>query len=143
MAALTRAILGTILKSRIGTLMEAVSFAVTTAGANADLDDPLAWATRRVGGTTASFSTTTDAEIAAVSSDEYEDLVDLAEYRTLQNILGNLDNVDITAGPRSEKLSQLADQVRGMIDSRQDFADSFVRPVTAGYISMGFAEHGE
>jgi len=123
--------------------MEAAGMIVTTTGVNYDLHDPLAWANRMVGGTSTYASTVEDADLAKVAAADYDDFIDLAEYRTLKNILGNLDDVDITAGPRSEKLSQLADHVREMIDSRQAFVDSFARPMAAGYISLDIAEHGE
>lgn len=141
--ALTRADCESTLVKRLKVLMEAAELVVTITGSNADLNDPLAWALRRVGGSTASVATVTDAELAAVGASSYDDFMDLAEYRTLQNILGNLDLVDITAGPRAEKLSQIARQVREMLKARESFAAGFVAPPTAGYISLDFAEHGE
>jgi len=141
--ALTRAILETIITKRVGALMEAAGMIVTTTGVNYDLHDPLAWANRMVGGTSTYASTVEDADLAKVAAADYDDFIDLAEYRTLKNILGNLDDVDITAGPRSEKLSQLADHVQKMVEARQPFVDGFSRSPTAGYISMAFAEHGE
>lgn len=141
--AITRANCEVILVRRLKVLMEAAELAVTFAGLNADLDDPLAWAVRRVGGSTADISTATDAELAAVDVDDHDDLIDLAEYRVLRNVLGNLDLVDISAGPRAEKLSQLANQVRAMLEARESFVASFVTPLTAGYLSLDFADHGE
>ena len=141
--ALARANCEAVLVKRLKVLMEVAELEVTFAGSNDDLDDPLAWAVRRVGGSTADISTVTDAELAAVSTDDYDDFIDLAEYRTLRNILGNLDLVDISAGPRAEKLSQLADQVRVMLEAREAFVADFVAPLTAGYLSLDFAEHGE
>lgn len=140
---LTRANCESVLVKRLKVLMEAAELAVTYAGLNGDLDDPLAWAVRRVGGSTANISTTTDAELAAVDAGDQDDLIDLAEYRTLRNVLGNLDLVDISAGPRAEKLSQLANQVRGMLEAREAFVADFVAPLRVGYFSLDFAEHGE
>lgn len=139
--ALTRANCEAVLVARLKLLLEAAGLAVTVAGTNADLNDPLAWAVRRVGGSTADASTTTDAELATIATVDFDDLFDLAEYRAWQNILGNLSFVDIIAGPRSEKLSQLARQVRAMLETREAFVASFIHSLTAGYISMNFAEH--
>jgi len=141
--ALTRANCEEILVARLKLLLEAAGLAVTVAGANADLDDPLAWAVRRIGGTTASVSTATSAELAAIATTDFDNLIDLAEYRALQNIMGNLNLVDISAGPRSEKLSQLANQVREMLKAREPFVAKFIHSLTAGYITMDFAEHEE
>jgi len=140
---ITRVICETVLVKRLKVLMEAAELAVTFAGANADLNDPLAWAMRRIGDSTADASTVTDAELAGVAEADYDDLINLAEYRTLQSILGNMDLVDITAGPRSERLSQLAAQVREMLDDRKAFVASFTAPLEVGYISKNFAEHNE
>ncbi len=116
--ALTRANCEAILVARLSALLAAADLAVTVAGSNADLNDPLAWAVRRLGGSTADATTATIAELAAIDVTDQDDLFALAEYRALQNILGNLTFVDISAGPRSEKLSQLATQVREMLKAR-------------------------
>ena len=141
--ALTRANCETVIVKRLKVLMEVAGLAVTYAGSNTDLGDPISWALRRLGGAVADATTVTDAELTAVATADWDDLFNLAEYRTLQTILGNLDLVDISAGPRSERSSQLAQQVRGMIEAREAFVDAFVNPPTAGYITMDFACHGE
>ena len=139
--ALTRAQAETILVSRLGPLMSVAEMATTVLGANGDLSDPLAWATREVGGSTAQYETVTDAEMALVSA--YDDLLMLAEYRTLLNILGALNAVDVTAGPRSEKLHQFVEQVRGMLKTLEGAVAEIVTPMTAGYISLDISEHYE
>ncbi len=141
--AMTRANLETLIVKRLGALMEAAGLAVTIAGSNADLSDPLAWACRNVGGSTANVSTVTDSELASIPIASYDDTIDLAEYRTLKNLIGNLDDVDITTGPRAEKLSQLADQARAMLASMEDDIHEIFRAPTVGYINLNFSEHGE
>ena len=140
---ITRANCEVILVKRLKVLMEAAELAVTFAGLNDDLSDPLAWAMRMIGETTDDPTTTTDAELSGVAVASYDDLINLAEYRTLQNILGNLDLVDINAGPRAEKLSQLADQVRQMLKAWESLVVGFTTAVSTGYLSLDFAEHGE
>jgi len=140
--ALTRTIAETILVKRLGPMMTAAGMAVTIIGTNADLNDPLAWATRQLGHTTADPSTVTDAELASVAVANYDDFLDLAEYRALQNVLGALDDVDLTVGPRSEKLSQLAAQAQKKLDQLEHRLDSYMYATGNSYISMEFAEHG-
>lgn len=141
--ALTRVIAETTLVKRLGPLMAVVEMAVTIIGTNADLDDPLAWGTRGVGGATAAHNTVTDAELALVAVADYDDLMLLAEYRTIQNILGAINMVDITAGPRSEKMHQFVEQCQGMLDVLGPAVAELLTPMAAGYITLDFAEHSE
>lgn len=142
--ALTRAIAAQILVKRLGPMMTVADMAVTILGANADLNDPLAWAIRGVDGTTAAHNTVTDAELALIASAKYDDLMALAEWRLLQNIQGALDAVDITVGPRKELLSQYADKVQQMLDNLRPVIEGLglITPsLTAGYITMEIAQH--
>ena len=141
--AFSRAIAETVIVDRLGPLMSVAELAVTIVGTNASLNDPLAWATREVGGATAAYNTVTDAELGALSDTVLDDLLTLSEYRTLQNILGALNAVDITAGPRSEKLHQFVEQCEGMLERLEDTVAELVTPMTAGYISLDLAEHNE
>lgn len=141
--ALTRIVAETVIVNRLGPMMTAAGMAVTIVGSNGDLDDPLAWATRQMGYTTANANTVTNAELASVAVANYDSFLDLAEYRTLLNILGALDDVDITVGPRSEKLSQLAAQAQKKLDRLDGRIAGLLSPLTAGYISLDIADHGE
>lgn len=146
MGALTRVIAETILVDRLGPMMAVAEMAVTIVGTNADCNDPLAWATRGVGGSTAALNTVTDAELALVADADHDNLMALAEWRTLKNIQGALNAVDITTGPRSEKLSQFADKVQQMMDNLEPTIEGLgvlTTAMTAGYISLDFAEHAE
>lgn len=140
--AITRVTGETVIVKRLGPLMTAAGMAVTIVGTNADLNDPLAWATRALGHSTASVATVTNAELASVAAADYDNFLDLAEYRTLQNILGALDDVDIVVGPRSEKLSQLAEQAQKKLDRLEKRLGSLIDPMEAGYITLEFAQHG-
>lgn len=146
MAALTRVIAETILVNRLGPMMAVAEMAVTIVGTNGDLDDPLAWATRGVDGATAAHNTVTDAELALVGAADYDDLMTLAEWRTLKNIQGALNAVDLTVGPRSEKLSQYAEKVQQMLNNLEPLVEGLgllTVPVTTGYITIDIAEHDE
>lgn len=140
--AFTRVVAETILVNRLGPMMAVAEMAVTIIGTNADLDDPLAWAHRGVGGSTAAYNTVTDAELALVS--DLDDLLTLAEWRTLKNIQGALDAVDLTVGPRSEKLSQYAEKVQQLLDRLEPEVEALgvlATPLEAGYITIDIAEH--
>lgn len=110
--ALTRVQFETILINRCGKQLTAAGLDGTTVdGANADLNDPLGYAIRQAGGSVADLSSVADADLATFAASDYDKLFDFAEYRTLENISGNLDLVDITEGPHRESLSQLAAQI--------------------------------
>lgn len=146
MAAFTRITGETILVNRLGPMMAVAGLAVTIVGTNGSLNDPLAWATRGVGAVTAAHNTVTDAELALVATTDLDDLVNLAEWRTLLNIRGGLNIADITTGPRSEKMSQFKDQVQEMLDTLEPVIEALgvlTPAMTAGYISLDIAEHGE
>lgn len=136
----TRANLESILVRRAGPLMEAADMAVTVVGTNADLNDPIGFGIRASGGTVADPSLVTDADVATVSTSYFDLFLDRCELRLLENILGNLAMVDITAGPRSEKLSQLAEQVRHKIANIKARLEGQCEPDTFG---LNFAEHGD
>ncbi len=94
--------------------MALVGFSVTTAGTNTDLDSPLAAALRKMGLSMAG-DTVADGDLAAITSQQYDEFLDRAELRLMQNIYANIDFASITVGPRKEELGQLADQVKEAI----------------------------
>ena len=94
---MTRAEVETILVSRLKDLLTAAGMSTSVDGANSDLDDAIAWAGRNYDGT----------------DDNYLDLAEHRALKTIHNRLAAL--VDVTAGPRSEKLSQMAERVGAMV----------------------------
>lgn len=74
---------------------------------NEHLADPIGWALRLLGYNTASLDDVTDADLLPVPAAHIDALLDLAELRTAESILLNLDAVDITAGPVSTDWSDL------------------------------------
>ena len=143
---LTRANTEQILIRRCGKLLTAAGLDGTTvAGNNADLNDPLGWALRKSGYSVASVAAIADADLAAVSADDTDKLLDLAELRALETILGNLDDVDITLGQRSESLSQLSAQVEKKLTRLQARVEKAygvgIGTLQAGMITNLFAEH--
>jgi len=117
---LTRTQVERILISRCGRLLTAAGLdGATRTGANDDLNDPIGSALRALGRSVADLSAVADADLAGVTEAQIDQLLDVAELRTLETIEGNLDQVDITIGPRSERLNQLATQVRAKIDAKR------------------------
>lgn len=108
--AITRAQAEKLLIRRLGNLLTAADLdGVTNDGENDDLADPIAYAARQCALTVADVTAPTDAELSALDVADSDKLLDLAELRALENILGNYDGVDISVGPRRESLGQLRD----------------------------------
>ncbi len=141
----TRAIIETLVVRRCKNLMDAVSFALTYAGANDDLNDPIAWAIRKLSGTVSNPVSVSDADVASVSDSSFDALVDLAEYRTLVNIKGNYALVDISSGPERESLSQVANNLKDLIEAKLEYIKNTYgigAPIMeAGVLSEDFATH--
>jgi len=114
--ATTRADIEQELVSRAEAWLTAAGFAVTFAGANADLNAPLGWAIRQAGGTVAAPALVTTTDVQTVAAADLDMLMDLAELRTLQNVLASYALVDAKAGPVEAKSSQLADRIERRIN---------------------------
>ena len=139
--AYTRAQAEASLVARQKVKMAYVSFAVTTAGSNADLNDPLAVALRKLGKTAS--SPVSDSDLTTLTDEQWDELLDRAELRLLQSISGNLDEVDISVGPRRESLSQLSAQVDKAIErleARIEKEYGGFSALKSGRIGLGFQE---
>ena len=144
---LTRANIEAILVQRCGAYMTAAGMVVTVAGSNANLNDPIGYAVRMSGGTVASYVAVADADILTVDSTDYDKLLDIAELRTLDSVATNLDDVDLTVGPRSEKLNQLALNLQAIMErkaTRVEKSYGIGAPlIGTGAIVLDFADHNE
>jgi hypothetical protein len=143
---ITRANVESIIVQRCGSLMSFAGMAVTVAGANASLNDPIGYALRQSGYTVANIASVADADLSSLDDDDIDMLLDYAEFRTLENISGNLDDVDISNGPESEKYSQIAANLEKRMARVQERIDSsYGAGVVAevGTISYDFAEHND
>ena len=143
--AVSRANVEYVVSGRVGPLMTKAGMDGTTVdGSNADLADPIAWALQTAGYSVADITNPTTAEVASALTDILE-VTALAELRTLENLLGNLDDVDTSVGPRDEKLSQLAEQVQKRLDWLAKWIEQLyghgVAPLTTGTLTYEFAEH--
>lgn len=145
---ITRTQVERILIRRCGLLMTAAGLdGVTINGTNADLDDPIGTALRASGLTVADITFVADSDLASVTDELIDQVLDLAEYRALQNVEGNLDQVDITLGPRSESLNQLATQIKPKIARLEARISRMYNigmgALTAGTVALDFAEAEE
>lgn len=142
---ITRVQAETLLVRRCGPTMTAAGMAVTIAGSNADLDDPLQWSIIELGGTVADIIAVTDADLATVASDDERYILDVAELRLLDNILSNNILVDTTVGPHSERLDQLAKRLerrrQWLADYLKDAIGLGASSITTGLLVLDFAEH--
>jgi len=139
---LTRADAEFLTIASVGPAMTAAGMdGVTVDGTNADLNGPLGRALHDLGHAVASFVLVTDADMALVAVAETGEFLDRLTYYTLEAILGNLDDVDLTVGPRSEKLSQLAAQIERRAKRLRDAWGIGMAMVTAAVITTDIAEH--
>lgn len=131
--------------SRTSAWLANVGFAVTVAGANADLNSPIAWAIRQAGGTVATPALVANADVATVAAANFDLLLDLAELRTLENVLANFALVDAKAGPVEAKSSQFADRIeRRIAQLRSWLATAYgiggTTLVSGGVLTLNFGE---
>ena len=143
--ALTRAQTESILIRRTGRLLTAASLDGTTvSGANGDLNDPLASALRQCGLSVANIASVADSDLASLADSDIDKLLDLAELRTLESCLGNLDLVDVSAGPISEKQGQLGTRLEAAIErKRAQITRTYgigLGTLTSGLIDLGFQQ---
>jgi len=126
----------------VGPLMTAAGMDGTTVdGTNADLNGPIGRALHDLGHAVASFVLVANADVDDVTDAQTGEFLDRVILHTLEAVLGNLDDVDITVGPRSEKLSQLAAQAeRRVARLRVTLGAGMVTPA-ATVITLNIAEH--
>lgn len=141
---LTRADTEFMIVPRVGPALTAAGMDGTTVdGTNASLNGPIGKAVRYLGYTVASAVLVADADVAQVTDAETDQFLDLATLYTLEAVLGNLDDVDIRVGPRSESLSQLAKQLERKIARLSKQLGTDLPTMEAGYIQLNFREHDD
>lgn len=116
---ITRAEVEQVLVSRAKKRMEFVGMDVTNTGVNPDLADPIATALLLMGITPASFINPADADLTTIAVTDVPKLLDLAEVRLLENILGNMDKVTLTAASGTEQFGQFATDLEKIIARKQ------------------------
>lgn len=144
---MTRTQAETVLIARCGKLLTACGIdGATVNGTNASLTDPLAWAMRQSGYSPAAFGAVTDTDLAGVAADDTDKLLDLAEFKALDNGLGNFDATDISVGPRSESYDQIRTGVEKILNRKQASITRLygfgLGTLDAGVISYDFMAKG-
>lgn len=76
-----------------------------------NIDHAIAWALRALGYPAASLLYASPAELAAVSADRLDALLDLVELRMLESIQTGFTAVTVKAGPVQEDYNHLADRL--------------------------------
>jgi predicted AlkP superfamily pyrophosphatase or phosphodiesterase len=126
--------------------MTAAGLAVTSDGANADLNEPIAWSLRLLSISVSDPTDVSDSEVGSVAASDFNKLVDYAELRLLQTVFNNLDDVDLTSGPMAEDYSDLAERLETRIARLEArLRELYGQPQNAGELgtlTLSFAEHG-
>lgn len=148
MTTYTRVHVETMLINRCGALLTFVGKDGTTVdGTNSDLNDAIGGAIRRLGGSVTDPATVSATDIQSVDASLFDALVDIAELRLYYSIRGNLVVTDITAGPFSEKYSDIGDYLDAQIESleaRIEMEHGIGGPeMTVGIITRDIASHDE
>ena len=145
---ITRANVEEVLIRRCGKLMTAADLdGESYYGANKDLNDPIGWALRQMEYAVAALVNVADSDLAAVTDADVDQLLDMAEYRLMDNIEGNFDDVDISANGRSESLSQLMVQVTKRLERLKTKIEAVyglgLGTIEGGVIALDFIEKDE
>lgn len=112
---ITRESLETILTRRTKRFMQLAQMDYTTInGTNADLADPIASALRAAGYSVADRANVADSDLAAVSANDEEQVIALAELRTLETIDSNIVSSSLSTGPVSETFRDLTRRLEWM-----------------------------
>ena len=137
----------TLLLKRAAGRMQEAGMNYTLIPNNPDLVDPIVFALLCMDIVPASPIALTDSDVSGVADTDISKLLDLAEMRLLENIVGNLALVDITVGPRKEALNQLVDQTEKAIarlSSRIATMYGFgVGALDSGVVSLDFMSKGD
>jgi hypothetical protein len=144
--ALTRTQVEKVMIRRAGKSLAFVSLDGTTNdGTNEDLADPIASTLQAMGYTVADITNPTDAELAGVTA--VNQFLDRCELRVLETVLGNMDMVSFSTGPRSENLSDFTGKLEKTIAEKRDFIQReygvSLGSLSTGKINLNFQTKGD
>lgn len=148
MTTYTRAHVEYFLVDRCGALLTFVGKDGTTVdGTNVDLVDAIGGAIRKLAGSVTDPTNVVDADVQTVESSSFDALIDVAELRLYYSIRGNLTTTDVTAGPFSEKYSDIGDYLDDQIKALEDKIEAEYgigsADMQAGMITLSIASHDE
>lgn len=144
----------TVIVNRCGSQMTKVKnvrtglpLSVITTGSNPDLADPIGRAVRDVGIPLSDPAglTPVDADLASVTADQYDEILDRAELRTLKTILRNARSMTVEVSGVMVYNSDFGRQLQGEIKALEEEIKvtwGVARgSATLETIDLGFAEH--
>lgn len=119
----------------------------TVDGTNGDLSDPIRTGLGSLGVACADPTSPADADLAALATADLDQLLDVAEYRCLQSVLGNLDEVNEQAGTDRKDFGQFAAALQVTIAAlltslQQTYGVGLMAP-SIGTLDYNFAESGD
>jgi len=114
----TRTVVEQELVNRVAPLLAAVGLDSTATGTNTDLNAPIRKSLKVLSISVADVSNVSNADLAAVTSDDFEQLIDIAELETLKVIQSNLNKVDVRLGPAATNYSQLGERIEKLIAAK-------------------------
>ena len=107
-----------VIDDRVGVMLSEARLA-TGDNSKPSIEACIGWAVRMLGYTTASIRYPEETEVQAVATVHVDALLDLAELRTLESVLTNLNQVDLTTGPVSERLGQLPQRLADLVPKKR------------------------
>lgn len=146
---ITRAQAEKLLIKRVGALFTELELdGVTDSGTNDDLNDAIGYAIRQCGSTVSDMTEVADADLAAISTDETDKLLDYAELRALRTCLTIARRlVTFQTGPRREELSKLSEglavDIKAKFDEISETYGLGVASLEAGVVTLQFMESNE
>lgn len=142
--ALTRAHVESELVLRAGRLLAVVGLdGATVDGTNLTLNGPLRAGLESLAIPPVAW-TVTDTDLAAVDPGDVSQLLDVAELRTLQNVLGNMDEPDQQNGQDQQQWGAMAQRVQKTVTELADRCAKryglYAPSLAIGVIEMDFNE---
>jgi hypothetical protein len=116
--AITRSDVEFLLTKRLGGYLGRAEMSVG-AGENPHLTDPIGWALRQLGYSQASLVAVTNSDLSPVAAAHVDALLDLAELRTVESMLTNLDEVSVAAGPVKVEWSDLRKDLLALLPKKR------------------------
>ena len=142
----TRAMIEQVLIRRCGRKLAMVDLdAVTVDGTNADLLDPIGSALSLLDIPVANSGSVTDSDLAILTAYQVAAILDVAEVRVLESVLGNWDEPDQVADTNnSQALGKLYDSLEATVKRlRMRIERQYgigLGSLTTGVIDLDFAE---
>lgn len=144
---LTRAAIEGELVNRRGAWMVEVGLSNEADGVNSDLNSPIGYAVRQVGGSVSSLNYVTDADVATVDSADIDEMLDIAEFRLLRNIYGHYTAVDNSGLPASQSSDQFGQRIlKAMQLLKEDIDEKYgagESELETGSIALDFVQKGD